>query len=69
MSGIREKFRKRYLGQMGWAAGDPDLAAGEPIVQSTADQMENQQTQQNAVYDKVYSPGKKPTPRGRTRGI
>ena len=65
MPGIRDKFRKRWLGQMGYAGGDASLI-GQPIVKSTPDKLENAQTQQHAVRDKLYKVGTKTPRRKRT---
>lgn len=62
---IRDKFRKRWLGELGYTGGDPNLV-GQPIILSKTDQTENSQTQQHAVRDKVYKPGTPPPRRKRT---
>jgi hypothetical protein len=64
--GIRDKFRQRHLGKMGWAGGESPETMSEPIVQSTSDSLENQQTgNAPARYDKLYKPGARPPRRNR----
>ena len=62
---IRDKFRKRWLGQRGYAGGDIGLV-NQPIIRSKADQVENSQTQQKAVRDKEYKLGTRTPRRKRT---
>lgn len=63
---IRDKFRKRHFGQQGWAGGESPETMGDPIVQTTSDSLENQQTgNAPARYDKLYNPGQKPPRRMR----
>lgn len=63
---IRDKFRKRYFGQMGYASGEEAETMNEPIIQSTSDNLENQQTgNAPARYDKVYKLGQRPPKRMR----
>jgi len=63
---IRDKFRKRHFGKMGWTGGESAETMSEPIVQTPAESLENQQTGNvPAVYDKVYKPGQRPPRRTR----
>jgi len=58
---IRTKFRKRWLGQHGYAGGDPSLI-NQPIITSSRDRAENSQTQQKSIRNRNYKVGT-PTPR------
>jgi len=63
MAGIRDKFRRRYFSQIGWAG-----SINEEIPNTPMDRAENVQTQNKIVRDKIYSPGRKPRLRKRVLG-
>ena len=53
---VHDKFRKRWLGQMGYAGGAPEMV-GQPILHNKNDQAENNQTQQKSIRHKGYKLG------------
>ncbi len=62
---IRSKFRKRWLGRMGYAGGAPEMA-NVPILLTPKDKAENSQTQQKSVRNKNYTMGTSTPRRKRT---
>ena len=57
--GIRDSFRKRFLGRRGWYSGDTTTE----IKNTPSTRAENSQTKHSSILDKSHKMGRKP-PRG-----